>query len=42
MLQYGTEAASEKEIRKLVAHLPMTDNAYQEFDYSCHVSTFLA
>lgn len=41
LLQYGTGTAAPKEIRKLIEHMPIAENAYQEFDYGAHVAAFL-
>jgi hypothetical protein len=42
LLQYGTGVATPREIHQLVEHLPIADNACQDFDYATHVSSFLA
>lgn len=42
LLDYGTSAASEKEISKLVDTLPTADEAgANEFDYLKHINMFM-
>jgi hypothetical protein len=41
LLQYCAGVATDKEIHQLIDHLPFSENAYQEFDYATHVSSFL-